>query len=93
MCRRFLIVSYQFYINPVSYAWSALMENEFRRITVRVPRSPVVVSPLKFLYSLHVTVRILSHATPEMSPNIRTKVFFSMPGISLTFLCVSLAPT
>ena len=51
------------------------------------------ITSLKFLYSLHVTVRILSHATPEMSPNIRTKVFFSMPGISLTFLCVSLAPT
>ena len=32
-----LITSHQFYINPVNYAWSALMENEFQHLTVRDP--------------------------------------------------------
>ena len=32
----FLITSHQSYINPVSYGWSALMENEFQDLTVRV---------------------------------------------------------
>jgi ABC-type multidrug transport system permease subunit len=32
-----LITSRQFYINPVNYGWSALMENEFQRLTVCVP--------------------------------------------------------
>ncbi|SRR5216684_378235 len=32
-----LTTSQQFYINPVNYAWSALMENEFQHLTVCVP--------------------------------------------------------
>jgi ATP-binding cassette, subfamily G (WHITE), member 2, SNQ2 len=35
-----LIPFHQFYINPVNYAWSALMENEFEPLTVRTPLRP-----------------------------------------------------
>ena len=30
---------WQFYINPLSYGWSALMENEFQPLAVRIPPS------------------------------------------------------
>ena len=68
-----LILSYQFYINPVSYAWSALMENEFRHLTVCVPPKvlPVGFIHLTFSSSLLAMAPILFHATLAMSLNFR----------------------
>jgi ABC-type multidrug transport system ATPase subunit len=59
-----------FYINPVSYAWSALMENEFRRVTLTCDGAYVVP-------------RNTGNATKypaELGPNQVCTLFGAQPG-------------
>ena len=66
----------QSYINPVSYAWSALMENEFRRITVSVLRFSAIVVLLKLLCIAHMRRCLYCSAQRRKCHQIPVRRFF-----------------
>lgn len=87
-----LITSHQFYINPVNYAWSALMENEFQRLSVCIPLSPPSDLGFNFSHSLLVTVLTSFPATPAVLLNIRMCSSRKHPSRSYLSYSVDLGP-